>query len=95
MLLAVEDSATGLTSKKLCILRHDARRKVPAARQLRRGVISGYYHGTLLYEDLGSAGSRFKTESESIMQTTRRTFLKWASSLPETAIDRNMVWHPV
>lgn len=51
----------------------------------------GYYYGLRVYENLSSAGFRFKTFVQILMKVTMKTFLTWAKRVPEMAADRNMV----
>lgn len=50
MLLAVEYSAVGITSKKAGPSQRDAVRSVPEARLLGMGIIVECFHGSFVYE---------------------------------------------
>lgn len=92
-LIAVKCSDIGVTLKKPVLAHRDARRWVSAAQPMGEGTIVGYDYGFLVYENLNSSGSRFKTYGESVVEVTRETFRKWENRLLKTA--RTTVRHPV
>lgn len=59
------------------------------------GSIVGYYYGSFVNEDFTDGGSRLNICDESVMNVTRKSFLKWGNQPLETATDRNIVQHSV
>lgn len=62
-----------------------------AAQPVGKESVVTFCYGSLVYEEFSSVGSRFKTYGGNIMKVSRKTFLKYANPVPETAKNRNMV----
>lgn len=73
----------------------DDGRGVFGAWPVRMRSIKDYYYGSLVYGNLRSGGSQFKSYDNSIMNITKNTFLKWKNPPPVLVTVRNKVQHPV
>lgn len=62
---------------------------------MNKARILRYYYDSFVYGHLGSGVSGFRTYGESIMRVTRDKFRTWTNRLPEMAMDRSVVYHPV
>lgn len=95
ILLAVICSSIALALKKAALFPPEAGRTVFFSRLVGIGSPVGYYYCSDVYEDLNSGGFRIETYGENIMTVTTKTFLKWPSSLLETATHSNMMQNPL
>lgn len=82
-LLAVKCKALWVALKKLVINHLQAGTGIFAARLFAKGVIVGWYYGSLVYESMTQREQTTKKYGKAFMQGTQETFPKCASRISE------------
>lgn len=76
------------------VMRLDALLFLFAVQRMGGGSIGIQHNGAVIYEVLSSGGYRFKTHSRSIVNITRKAFLKQVSRVLKPAADSTIIKYP-